>query len=169
MHGPPSDALVITTRIANNNVYKMLVDNGNVIDIIYLDAYKRMRLNEGDLSLTTTPLYGFTRDHIILKCTIKLAVIVEEHPRVSTVMIEFLIIDCPSAFNGVIGRHLLKVLKAITSIYHHVMKFPTTEGITQIRGSQCDSRESYNKSSMTQESVITSLLSSQRKRKNYLK
>ena len=69
---------------------------------------------------------------MIPKGTIKLAVMVEEHPRVSTVMTEFFIIDCPFSFNGVIERPLLKALKAVTSIYHFTMKFPTAEGIGQV-------------------------------------
>ena len=76
----------------------------------------------------------------------KLAVIVREHPRVSIVMIEFLIVDFPSAFNGVIGKLILKALKAMTSIYHLTMKFSTIEGTRQVWGSQYDSRECYNKS-----------------------
>ena len=50
-------------------------------------------------------------------------------------MTEFLIVDYPSAFNGVIGRLLLKALKAVTSIYHLRMKFPTIEGTKQFQGS----------------------------------
>ena len=61
-------------------------------------------------------------------------------------MIEFLTVDCPSVFNGVIGRLLLKALKAVTSIYHITMKFPTTGGTGQVRRSQYDLRECYNKS-----------------------
>ena len=61
-------------------------------------------------------------------------------------MTEFLIVDYPLAFNRVIGRPLLKVLKVINLIYHLTIKFPTIEGIGQVRGSQYDSRECYNKS-----------------------
>ena len=112
--------------------------NGSAVDIIYMDAYKRMRLTEDNLSPTTTSLYRFTGDHVIPKGTIRLAVIVGEHPQVSIVMIKFLIVDYQSAFNGVIGRPLLKVLKPITSIYHLTMKFPTTEGTGQAKKSQYD-------------------------------
>ena len=42
----------------------------------------------------------------------------------STIVTEFLTIDCPSTFNGVIGRPLLKVLKAVTLIHYLIMKFP---------------------------------------------
>ena len=62
------------------------------------------------------------------------------------VMTEFLVVDCPLAFNRVIGRPLLKVLKVINLIYHLTIKFPTAEGTGQVRGSQYDSRECYNKS-----------------------
>ena len=36
-----ADAMVITARITNNNVHRLLVDDGNAVDIIYLHAYKR--------------------------------------------------------------------------------------------------------------------------------
>ena len=128
VHHPHSDALVITTWIINNNVHKILVDNGSAIDIIYLDAYKGMGLNKCDSSPTTTPLYRFTGDHVIPKGMIKLAVTIGEHPWVSTIVTEFLIVDCPSTFNGVIGRLLLKALKVVTSIYSPHYEVPNCRG-----------------------------------------
>ena len=77
---PHGDALVIIARVANNNANRMLVDNGNVVDIIHLDAYKRTGLIESELSPLTSPLYRFTNDHVVPKGTIKLAVTVREHP-----------------------------------------------------------------------------------------
>ena len=138
--------MVLTVRMANSNVHRMLVDNGSVVDILYWDAYKRTNLTENDLSPTTFRLYRFTRDHMISRGTIKLAVTVGKHPKTLTVMMEFLAIDSPSAFNMVIGRLLLKALKAMTSIYYLTMKFPTAMGTRQVRGGQCDSRECYNRS-----------------------
>ena len=64
----------------------------------------------------------------------------------ATIVIEFLIVDCPSAFNGMIGRPLLKTLKVVSSIHCLTMKFPMAAGIEQVRGKQWDSRECYNKS-----------------------
>ena len=37
-------------------------------------------------------------------------------------------------------------MKVVALIYHLKMKFPTVEGIGQVRGSQYNSRECYNKS-----------------------
>ena len=93
VHHPHTDALVIIARVANSNVNRILVDNKSVVDIIYLDTYKRMGLTKSKLSPTTSPLYSFTSDHVIPKGTIKIVVAVGEHPPVSMVMTEFLIMD----------------------------------------------------------------------------
>ena len=82
----------------------MLVDSGSIVDILYWDAYKRMGLTKNDLSPTTSLLCGFTRDHVISRDTIKLAMTVGEHPRVSIVMTKFVAVDYPLAFNRVIRR-----------------------------------------------------------------
>ena len=123
-----------------------MVDDGSAIDILHLDAYKRMGLTENELSLTTSLLYGFTKDHVIPRGTAKLAVMVGKLPWVSTIIAEFLVVDCPSTINEIIGMPLLKALKAVTSIYHLTMKFPITKGMGEERGSQYDLRECYNKS-----------------------
>ena len=146
MHHLHADTLVITARVANSNVHRKLVDDGSAVDIIYLDAYKRMGLTDSKFNLTTSPLYEFMVYYIILRGTVKLALTMEEHPKVSTAVTEFLVVNCPSIVNGIIGKQLLKALKAAMSIYHLTMKFPTKEGIWQVRGSQYDSRECYNKS-----------------------
>ena len=79
--------------VASSNIHRMLVDDGSVVDIIYLDVYKRIGLTESDLSPATFPLYGLTGDHVITRGTVKLAMIVGEHPRVSMLVIEFLVVD----------------------------------------------------------------------------
>ena len=146
VHHPHADALVIIARVTNSNVHCLMIDDGNAMDILYLNAYKRIGLTESTLGPTASPLYGFTRDHMIPKGTVKIAVMVGEHPRVSTVVVDFLVVDCPSAINGIIGRPLLKALKAVTSIYHLTMKFLTIKGTNEVWGSQYDLSECYNKS-----------------------
>ena len=123
-----------------------MVDDGSITDILYLNGYKWMGLAESDLNPTASPLYRFTGDHVFPMGTMKLTVTAGEHPRTSTIVTNFLIVDCPSTINGIIGRLLLKALKAITSIYHFTVKFPTTEGMGEVRDNQYDSRECYNNS-----------------------
>ena len=79
-HHPHEDALVVTTKIANNLVHRMLVDNRSAVNILYWDAYQKTGLTWADLSPITSPLYGFSRDHVILERTIKLAAPWENTP-----------------------------------------------------------------------------------------
>ena len=39
VHHPHEDALVITTKIANSLIHKILVDNGSIVNIFYWDTY----------------------------------------------------------------------------------------------------------------------------------
>ena len=105
-----------------------------------------MGLIKDDLDPNSSALYGINGDHIVPKRVVKLTIIVGEHLRTSIVLANFLVVDALSAINGIIGRPFLKALKAATSIYHITIKFPTAEGIGEIRGDQYNSRECYNKS-----------------------
>ena len=74
----------------------------------------------------TSPLYGFIGDCVIPEGTIKLAITLREPPRTMTMVIDFLVVKCPSVFNGVLGRLLLSALNAMMSIHYLAMKFHTT-------------------------------------------
>ena len=93
VHHPYEDALVIRAKIGNNLIHRILVDNRNAINILYWHAYQKTGLARADLSPTTSPIYGFTRGHVIPEGTIKLAVTLGGHPRVTTIMTEFLVVN----------------------------------------------------------------------------
>ena len=67
-----------------------------------------------------------------------------DYPLQSCVMADFLVINQPSAFNAVLGKLSLRALKATTSIYHLLMKFPTPNGMGQVHRNQHETRECYN-------------------------
>ena len=68
------------TKVGNNNIHKILVDNKSAADILYLNAFNRIRLSEEYLRLVTTSLYGFKRDSLMPREKISLLVIVGKHP-----------------------------------------------------------------------------------------
>jgi hypothetical protein len=65
-------------------------------------------------------------------------------PRLSTIMVDFLVVDRPSSYNAIIGRPTLNKLRAATSTYHLMMKFPIEEGVGVVRGYQLVARRCYN-------------------------
>ena len=76
VHPPYNDPLVITTTIGNMNVNRTLVDNGSLVDILYLGAYEQIGLGLLQLTPTPTPLYGFNGDSLNPVGSIKLAMTV---------------------------------------------------------------------------------------------
>ena len=78
---PHCDALVIKAMIANNNVHRMLVDNGSSIDILYFQAFKRMGLKVSDLKPSPNLVYGFTGDSVVPLRVISLIMTLREYPR----------------------------------------------------------------------------------------
>ena len=52
-------------------------------------------------------------------------------------------VDCPSSYNVIIGRPTLKRWKVATSTYCLKMKFPTDNGVGEVKGGQVLARECY--------------------------
>ena len=57
--------------------------------------------------------------------------------------LDFLVVDCPSSYNVIIGRPTLNRWKAATSTYCLKVKFPTDNGVGEVRGDQILARECY--------------------------
>ena len=84
--------------------------------------------------------------------SIQLVLTLGDPPCQATTTVRFLIVDSPSAYNMLLGRPSLNVVRAIPFVYHMVIKFPTTNGVGMVRGNQCVARECYS-ASMKQKKV----------------
>ncbi|KAL5764454.1 hypothetical protein ACOSQ2_017048 [Xanthoceras sorbifolium] len=60
-------------------------------------------------------------------------------------MADFLIIDCPTTYNVVLGRLAFNGVEGIISIKHITLKFPTPRGIGYVHGEQKVARSCYEK------------------------
>ena len=54
--------------------------------------------------------------------------------------------DAPSAYDILLDRPSLNVVRAIPSAYHTGIKFPTTNGVGMVRGNQRIAKECYSES-----------------------
>ena len=48
----------------------------------------------------------------------------------------FLVVDCLSAYNAILGRLTLNSWKTVTLTYHLMIKFPTEYEVEEVRGDQ---------------------------------
>ncbi|GFY91230.1 hypothetical protein Acr_07g0014260 [Actinidia rufa] len=72
---------------------------------------------------------------------INLPITLGTEPHQTTVWQDFIVVDCPSPYNAILGRPMLGIIKAITSTYHLKMKFPTLTGIGKVKGDQKVARQ----------------------------
>ena len=90
-----------------------------------------------------SPLVGFGRMKVQTVSTISLPMVVGAYPQLVTRNVNFLVVDCSSSYNAIIGRPTLNSWKAVTSTYHLLVKFPTEYGIGEVQGDQLAARECY--------------------------
>ncbi|XP_064987579.1 uncharacterized protein LOC135626300 [Musa acuminata AAA Group] len=122
------DALVITTRIANAQVRRIMIDTGSSADVLYLDAFQKLGLAKESLKPICSALTGFTGDSISPVGAVTLPLTLGALPRMKTVMSTFLVVDLPTAYNAILGRPTLNRIRAVVSTYHQTVKFPTHAG-----------------------------------------
>ena len=143
MRHPHNDALVVSLKVANNLVHRILVDNGSSVDVLFKGALDKMNLDGAKLRPVKTPLYGFTGERVDAEGLITLPVTMDEVPHQVIKMIDFLVVDQCSAYNVILGRPTLNGMRAVKSTYHLSVKFPTSSDIGVILGDQSDARTCY--------------------------
>ncbi|XP_062155145.1 uncharacterized protein LOC133863185 [Alnus glutinosa] len=143
---PHTDALVLSLAIANHKIHRILVDTGSSADILYRSAFEQMKIDRSKVIPARHSLVGFTGEQVLPLGSIELPVTAGMYPRQRTIMVRFLIIDRPSAYNAILGRTALNEFRAVTSTPHLSMKFPTEEGVGVEKGDQRMARECYNTS-----------------------
>lgn len=143
LHHPHDDALVVSIRVGDYNVHRMLVDNGSSADILYYLAFQQMGIDRTRLIPTNAPLVGFEGTRVLPLGAITLSMTVGDYPQQITKDVTFLVVDCLSAYNGILGRPTLNSWKAATSTYHMMIKFLTEYGIGELQGDQVAVRECY--------------------------
>lgn len=74
---------------------------------------------------------------------IKLLVTLWTAPRLFNLMINFLVVKVPSTYNVILGRPFIRMVMAILSIYHLIMKLSMEEGIGEVKGNQLMDKECY--------------------------
>ena len=104
------------------------MDNGSSVDILYYPAFQQMKLGRDQLRLVCSPLVGFGGMKVQPVGTITLLVVVGSYPQQIAKEVNFLVVNCSSSYNDIIGRPTLNSWKAVTSTYHLSVKFLTEYG-----------------------------------------
>ncbi|XP_074348997.1 uncharacterized protein LOC141688527 [Apium graveolens] len=130
-------ALVVTLDVANNEVKRILVDNGSSVNIVFEHTLNMMELGHLRMDpFLEDPLYGFGNTMIPIRGIIYLPIIFGTAPRQVSYMMKFYVISATSSYNMILGRPTITKLRAIPSTIHLKLKFPTPGDVGELKGNR---------------------------------
>ena len=91
-----------------------------------------MGIGRERLISTNASLVDFGGTRVLPLGAITLSVVVGNYPQQIAKNVTFLVVDCSSAYNAILGRPTLNSWKAVTSTYHLMIKFPTEYGVGEL-------------------------------------
>ena len=92
--------LLITLKIGDYDVKRVMVDGGNATEVMYPDLYKGLNLKLEDLTPYSSPLMSFDRKLVIPKEMIRLPI--QTDPKM--VKVNFIVVDTYSPYTTIVGR-----------------------------------------------------------------
>ena len=98
---------------------RVMVDQGNGEEIMYLDLYKRLNLRPEDLTAYDSPLVSFDGKAIIPKGQIRLPI----QAGSEVVEVNFIVVNTYSPYTAIVGRPWLYALGALSSTLHQKVKY----------------------------------------------
>ena len=134
---PHDNALLITLRIGDYDVKRVMVDGGSAAKVMYPDLYKGLNLKLEDLMHYSSPLMSFDGKLVIPKGMIRLPI--QTGPEI--VEVNFIVMDTYFPYTAIVGRPWLHTLGAIASSLHQKVKFPSRNQVLEIRGCQSMARQ----------------------------
>jgi len=134
-----NDSLVVQLKIGTAMVRQVLVDTGSFMDIITMECFKKLQY----LEATGIPLVGF-RGQPTYPVEMKRLSVIGEKDNARTLNVNFQVVDLPMAYNVIIGRPTISMVKAVIAPYLLLMQFELDDGRVRKRfGDQRMARERY--------------------------
>ena len=103
LHNPYDDALVVSLRVGDYNMHRVLVNNGSSTNILYYLAFQQMRIDREQLVSINALLVGFRGTRVFPLGAVTLSTTVGDYPQQITKDITFLVVDCSSTYNAILG------------------------------------------------------------------
>ncbi|XP_076928288.1 uncharacterized protein LOC143592209 [Bidens hawaiensis] len=128
--------LNISASVAGHRVAPVHVDGGRGVEVMYEHCFARLQKEVRDrLEEDLCPLVGFSREVAKPLGSITLPFSLREGAKTWTIQLWFSIVRAPSKYNIILGRPGMRALRAIASIAHGCIKFPTPERVVTIPSS----------------------------------
>ncbi|XP_015941655.1 uncharacterized protein LOC107467132 [Arachis duranensis] len=141
------DPVVICIQLGDLIVRKVLLDPGSSVDVLFFTTFEKMKLSHKILQPYHGDLVGFSGERVPVLGSVWLQTTLGEQPLFKTQDIQYLVVDCFSPYNLILGRPFLNKFTAIVSTVHLCVKFPVQDNlVATIHGDLHEARQCYNTS-----------------------
>ncbi|XP_072084746.1 uncharacterized protein [Arachis hypogaea] len=139
------DPVVISIQLGDLIVRKVLLDPGSSADILFFTTFQKMKLSTNILQPYSGELVGFSGERVPVMGSVWLQTTLGEQPLSKTQDVQYLVVDCFSPYNVILGRPFLNKFTAIVSTFHLCVKFPVQDNIVAtIHSDLHEARQCYN-------------------------
>ena len=147
--------MVISVVIAGRKVHRVLVDQGSSADVMFWTTFNKLQLSPDQLRPYTGCLYGFAGDQVEVRGHLELRTTFTDGVASRIENIGYLVVNAPSAYNILLGRPMLNILRAVASTRHMKMKLPELGGkVITIKLDQKEAKRCYENSLKTKRGVF---------------
>ena len=129
---PHNDPLVITLRIRNYDIQRVLINQGSFAEVMYQDLYTKLSLGKAELTSFISPIFGFSGEPTVPLGKTVLPVLVG----LINLQTEFIVVKVSSPYNAIMGCDWLHKMRAIPFTFHQKLRFPTKDGIVELNRDQ---------------------------------
>ncbi|XP_072071786.1 uncharacterized protein [Arachis hypogaea] len=141
------DPVVISVQLGDLIVRKVLLDPGSSADVLFFTTFEKMKLSNNILQPYHGDLVGFSGERVPILGSVWLQTTLGEQPLFKTQDIQYLVVDCFSSYNLILGRPFLNKFAAIVSTVHLCVKFPVQDNlVATIHSDLHEARQCYNTS-----------------------
>ena len=116
---------------------KVLVDQGSVMEVMYPDLYKGLKLKPEDLIAYDSLLVSFEGKTVTSKGMIRLPIQTDS----DMVEVDFIVVDAYSPYTAIVARPWLHALGAVSSTLHQKVKHPSEGRVKEVIGNQAMARQ----------------------------
>jgi len=96
------DVVVITVKVGDFIVQRMFVDNCSGSDVLFFFAFRQMEIDMIKLEASLDLLMESISHEAQILGSINLLMVIEEEPKMLTMMVKFLVIEFSFAYKGII-------------------------------------------------------------------
>ncbi|XP_072052109.1 uncharacterized protein [Arachis hypogaea] len=139
------DPVVISIQVGDLLVRKTLLDPSSSADVLFYTTFTKMKLSEKLIQPSSGELIGFFGERVPIMGHIWLKTTMGEIPMAKSIDIQYLIVNCYSPYNIILGRPALNTFRAVVSTLHLCVKFPVQENkIATVYADHQEARQCYN-------------------------